>query len=512
MDGSRRMFSVSRVRSAFGAFFYARQVPYGLAIVRILLPAVMLIPMLQRWPRVRELYSLDGATAQLSSGYGVGELLPVLPGSVAVALFSVMIFCLFCGSIGWYTRVSLIVGTSLLTYFNLLDCVSTITKYSCIAIDAMLVLCLSNCGSVWSVDSRRRGRVSSSNWPGEPRVMYPRTQIWPTRLIQFLIGFVYFGSAITKMQTSAFFSGEQMRYWMLSNFNFDNPVGETLALHPTLLVAAAYVTVVWEMLFLFVVWRGWRRIAILGIGVFFHAMTCLTLGLYIFPMVCVSVYFAFLTEDDVRMLSAMLRRLKRRNDAMRRIAFLGRRVADAALRLRPVLRLPAPVVYTVCLTAMTVTAVEAEYRLDLYGLRRPEGPYALTQIDPARARQMITAREPVREQDKFFSFRTGTVVISGILANDRNTFHYGERLIAQCSLNPPHGDLWVECNLHDDGDRVIERVGVIVTRESMRGSFYYNMRLGLESGDYQLVFRSSGTEVGRRRFTLTDRGQGPLAN
>jgi hypothetical protein len=66
-------------------FFYAEEVPYGLALVRMSLPLVMLFIIGVRWPVTREIFSADGAPSQLSVGYGYGNLFPELPGSAAVA-------------------------------------------------------------------------------------------------------------------------------------------------------------------------------------------------------------------------------------------------------------------------------------------------------------------------------------------------------------------------------------------------------------------------------------------
>ena len=41
------------------------------------------------------------------------------------------------------------------------------------------------------------------------------------------------------------------------------------------------------------------RSFVLGLGAFFHLMTCLTLGLFIFPMICVSSYPAFATDGQI---------------------------------------------------------------------------------------------------------------------------------------------------------------------------------------------------------------------
>lgn len=509
MSRSDQSGAISELRSRTRQFFHAEEVPYGLAIVRILLPLAMLLPMLQRWPHIRELYSLDGAPLPLSIGYGYGDMLPFLPAGPAVALYSAMLFFLFAGSLGWHTRLSLILGTSLYTYFNFLDGVSTITKYSVIAVDVMIVLSLSNCGAIWSVDSRRKQLSRRGSWPGEPALIRPRYAVWPRRLGQFLIASVYFGAAITKIHTHAFFSGDQLRFWMLSNLNFDNPLGNYFAMNPALLIISAYITIVWEMAFLFLCWRGWSRIIMLIIGAGFHLMTCLTLGLYIFPMICLSIYFCFLEESDVRQIAASWRRLKRRRTWLANWQ-APRWTAPAISWIPDSLQFSSPALFGLLVLLISTVSIEAEHQLDPYSTRRAAGPLPLRQMDTQVALSMINGDRPIREADKFFSFETGTTVIGGNLANHRSAFQPGERVLVQCNLNPPHEDLWVECNLHDAAGRLIERNGSVVTRENLRCNFYYD--LTLEPGEYELVLKSSGIEISRRQITLLGNGSAPLAN
>lgn len=478
-------------------FFFAREIPYGLAIVRICLPLAILVPMLHRLVWVRELYSTDGSPAQLSMSYGYGDLLPVFPGSVAVALYCAMIVFLLLASIGWQTRISMVSGTVLYIYFNMLDTVGTITKYSAIAADVMVALCFAESGLVLSVDAwrkRRAGRVDREQL---------KSEVWPTRLIQILLGAVYFGAAMTKIHTPEFFSGEQLRFWMLSNVNFENPFGEYLATVPAMLIVSAYITIVWEILFVFIVWNGMTRYVMLFIGAMFHFMTCLTLGLYVFPMICLSAYWAFLREGDAEWLLVRVRSLAMRTGRLRRRP-------HTAAKATPTLthngwRIPERGVLAALILLAGVVGVEAEYHLDAYEIRRPDGPLALKEMDPNVARLMTRGSEPIREADKFFSFELGTYMVSGILANSKREFNYDQPIIVQVNLNPPHEDLWLECNLHDGAGHLIERGGMIVTRQMLRANFFYRLTEALEPGNYQLVFVSSGKEVARRTLALESR-------
>src|SRR6185369_6710366 len=219
--------------------------------------------------------------------------------------------------IGWRTRFSLLGAAGLYFYFQQLDGMSTITKYTVIAAHLLFLLGLSNCGDVWSVDrwlSDRRGR-------GLPLANCTST-VWPQRLMQLLIGIIYFGAAITKLHTPAYFSGDQLMYWMMTYLNNAHPLGDYLTQHPVMIVVCSYVALVWEITFLFTVWRPWLRVPVLVMGIMFHLMTWFTLGLIVFPMVMISAYFCFVTENDVRRIAHRFRTVR-----LRLSQFLSKRSA-----------------------------------------------------------------------------------------------------------------------------------------------------------------------------------------
>jgi hypothetical protein len=451
------------------------------------------MPMLMRFPRVRQLFSADGAPIQITEIYGAGAWLPVLPSAAAVALYALMVFCLLCAVIGYRTRIALVIGTPLYLYFNALDGVGTLTKYSVIAFHLLLLLTVSNCGAVWSVDRMLQRRQQGNHANVTPQ----KFALWPARLMQLLFAFIYFGAAITKIQTEAFFSGEQMRYWMLSNWNYDNPVGEVMAMSSPLLLIGAYITVIWEILFAFLVWRGRTRFIMLGVGALFHFMTWLTLGLYIFPTICISGYLAFVNEQDVIRLRSTLRKSR----SLFRLSGIIPRTPAVLLDRVPAI-MPAAVTFTLlaCLTA--VAAVELEYQSDLYGVRSENGPLELKPLDRNVAISMINGKQPLREKDKFFSFDLGSLTVGGQLANRKSSFEYGENIVIQCNLNPPHEDMWVECILQDDQQHIIEQFGQFVTRDMLHANFHYRLGNKLTPGRYSMLLRSGGQDIYRRPFEL----------
>lgn len=489
-----------RIWAKVEQFFFQQEVPFGLAMIRIVFPIVVMGMVLPRWHVARELFSTDGAIAQLSNGYGFPNMMPEFPGTVAVALYGIMVFALVCASVGWCTRVSLIISCVLFTYFTLLDYVSTMTKYTVITTHILAILSVSECGSLWSVDAWLKGR-KRLNWPGQPSVEYERFPCWPRRLMQIFIGVVYFGAALTKMHTPLFFTGDMLQFWMQTHINYRHPIGEYLSLYPIFLVACAYLTIIWELTFLFVCWKGRGRGLVLAVGIMFHFMTTLTLGLLLFPMVCYCTYLSFIDEEDIRNGAAQMRRSARRTDWLKRGL-----AALATWRTRlgnPVgWQSSARAAFVFSLAFVAVVNVEVEHWMDLYGERRPEGRYALTPMDPAEAARILAPTEPYRLSDKFFAIDTGTILVGDRLANRRTEFRQGERLIAQCCLTPPHEDMFLECKLQDSGNRIVDRLTVVATREMFRTNFNYVLNETTPPGDYSLVIEAAGRPVIRKGFRV----------
>ncbi len=472
-------------RATIRDFFFAEEVPYGLALVRIVLPLVLLYVMLRRWAHAREFYSTDGAPAPLADDYGFYHLLPVPSGTVAVIMVTLLVILLVTLVIGWRTRISAIGCFVIYTHLNMLDCLSSFTKYSVIASHILLLLSLSECGSIWSVDAWL------SRKPGEPP---PRFAAWPRRLMQLLIGLVYFGSGLTKIHTPAFFSGDQLRFWLMTHINHEHPWGEYLGLYPVVLMLFAYMCVVWEILFVFLAWRGHGRWILLTMGAMFHLGTRLFLGLFIFPLVTTSVYLSFVNERDVAKWRGWLARFRSVGDGLKSRSGqgAGRSWQRRASRAFPALLLVA-----------VVLGVELEHRLDPYGIRRPEGPHELVELDPQKVEAMRQGGQAVRPFDLVHSLETGTMLVGGHVVWHKSSFKQGDRLFAQCTVIPPHPDMVIECNLHDADDRVLDRVSQVVRRESFRANFLYVLHDALSPGEYVLVVRCLGEEVLRRRITLT---------
>src|SRR5579863_1915367 len=467
------------------SFFFEREIPFGMSLVRISLPLVILVDVLRRWPFARELYSTDGAIASLSSNFGNPDLLPEFSGPVAVGLFTILGLLLVTSAIGWCTRLSLVGVTILYFYFSMLDCLSTVTKYTVIANHVFLLLAVSNCGSLWSVDAWLARRMAAKEGRPAPDL---RFEIWPQRLGQILFGMIYFGASVTKMHTAGFFSGDQLVYWMMTYLNNEHPLGDHLTRYPLIVSITCYVTFLWEIVFIFTVFQPKLRWWVLGIGTIFHVMTAFTLGLIVFPIVITASYLMFLDENDFRTIFTW--------PLLRRFAgFIPNHAAgtsDVSGAIAP-MRLTSPggrwqfgstAAFALTVAAVCLIGVEAEYLMDPYKMRVPDGPLPLPVIANEDVHRLMTPDMPLRQCDKLLAFDLGGTLVGEHLASHRKDFHMGEQIVAQVTLSPPHGDMWLDCvccesKYDGNGDlvpgRILYKIGQVMTRESFRSNFFFRL-------------------------------------
>jgi hypothetical protein len=513
---STRDIAIAAPRKGFRArvrdFFCTPEVPYEIALARIMLPLVLLFVMVPRCHFARELFSTDGAPISLWDAYGTHPWVPNPSGAVAVAIHSLVILTLVTSCLGWCTRLSLILTTAGYVYLNMLEIITTMNKYSAISSNVLFLLCFSQCGSLWSIDNwLRRSRLARQGVPPEivdqPR-RFPATS---RRLLQFFIAAVYIGAATTKLHVPTYFTGEQLATWMMTDYNAPNFLGSRFAMYPSLLVAFAYIALAWETLFIFIAWRGLGRIAIIGLGLLFHMMTWLTLGLWIFPLVCYSTYLSFLNENDVERIRGLLARWRARGRGVR--AAVGRLLRNRKLRPLPAL-IPATShgVFAAVAIATAIGGVGLEYKLDPYGIRRPQGPYGLKELDAKRVAELLAPTARIRNEDKLLYFDVGSIIVGGAVIDSRTQFRQGESMRIQCGFCPPHEDLWIECHLQDADNRVVDTVGVFLACDNLRAMFYYNLGDSILPGKYSLALRIGREEIMRRSVTILPRATSGLAN
>jgi hypothetical protein len=120
----------------------------------------------------------------------------------------------------------------------------------------------------------------------------------------------------------------------------------------------------------------------------------------------------------------------------------------------------------------------------------------------------------IASEDKVLNFDIGSIFVGGCLLDRRTTFRQGERVRVQCGLVPPHESMWIQCNLHDSQNRVVDTIGLFLSCDMLRALFYYDIGDCVAPGDYSLVLKIAGDEIMRRKITVLSRSGAPacLAN
>ncbi len=492
------------IKQKLEQLFFAEEVPYGFALMRITLPIVVLQGVLARWRFCEELYSTNGITVSLMENFHYTNLFPPVGPFLTACLMSLLVAFLVTACVGWQTRVSLFGSFLIHTYFACNDMATSMTKFTVIETHMFLLLALSGCGQIWSVDSWLAGRRNPDRAPLSERPAWALAPVWPARLLLLMIGSTYLGAAITKLHMPEFITGEAIGYWIMSNPNFRHYIGEWMSQYPSLLTMSGHFTVLWETIFIFTAWQGIPRRIAFSLGIFFHFMAAITLGEVIFFFVMCSSYCGCINESEFRFTSSALRRiwatLLSWLPAQTVLARLPRVALPAALgRTSPQLQFA---VFSGLMLVAGIGGAWANYSLDLYGQRRPEGRHSLKEISQEEMARLTVEGEPIREQDKYLGVKVGSLVVSGRLTNQRDKFRYGETIICEASLNPPHEDMFVECHLVDQDRKIINRDGNIAAREARYTQFKYQLTEALEPGNYTLVVLSRGQAICHRDFVL----------
>lgn len=502
----RLKIMLSQVKTRLEQYFFSEEVPYGFALMRMTLPIVLFEEVMLRWRYAVDLYSTEGMPVTLWNNFGHANLFPPMPPFWAACFLSIHACLLLTSMLGFYTNFSLAGACLLHTYFAITDAPTSMTKFSVIAAHALFLMSLSGCGKIWSLDywfaacrGEREGRLLD-------RPAWALTPVWPHRLLLILIGMVYLGAAITKLHMPTFLNGEALIYWMISNPNFRHFIGDWLSQNPGLLILSVHFTVLWETMFLFLCWSRFPRAVLLVMGLGFHFMAALTLGEVIFLGIMTSLYMGVLDEYEIgllrRWLSPIYRVLRNwvpRRDRSSEVTKISDKISDGWSWITPRMKLAT---MAVLLLTIGLGGGWWNLSLDLYGQQRPEGRYELPEIEPAEVQRLFAPMQAIREVDKFLAVDIGSLIVSNRLANRKEKFDYGDTLICELSLNPPHEDMWVECQMLGPDQKLFDREGKIIPREMMYAQFNYKLSEALEPGEYTLMIRSRGQEICRRTFTV----------
>ena len=225
-------------------FWFAPESPRILACLRIGLALVLLYDAARHWPYAIELYSSDGLPLPLFPNTSFQPAVP--SGGSAVILQTLLIFSLLMLAFGYEVPVNLWISAILMGWLGLLDFPGTLAKYTVIAMHLLVLLSFSKSGWVWSLQSLVE-RSQCGSVPVGGRVAAP---LDPNVCVQRVSGCRHHqtanaGVSVLENCSHTHFLDDR---WGGSDW------GLMLATHPAWVRSLSLVTVLFELLFPFLVW------------------------------------------------------------------------------------------------------------------------------------------------------------------------------------------------------------------------------------------------------------------
>lgn len=160
----------------------------------------------------------------------------------------------------------------------------------------VVLFCLvwARCNGVWAVDASllRSARNGDHEAASGPFV------IWPLRLIRFQIALLYLNSGLWKIHGAVWRDGTASYYAMSSNIfqRFPFPL---YGASESALIVATYLSLAWELSFVFLLFNRYTRKLALLVGVVVHLAFWVTLEVGPFSWVMLASYIAFLDPQAV---------------------------------------------------------------------------------------------------------------------------------------------------------------------------------------------------------------------
>lgn len=459
-------------------FLFAPTGVRPLALVRIGTGLVLGYDAARHWPYAVELYSLSGPSAPLFPEFHA----PTPEAATAIVMQSLLVFFLARVAAGWHTRISLWGALFLALWLWPLDRLGTFAKHVLLGMHLLFLLGWSGCGAVWSVDER--GQAGS-------RESCPVRAVWPQRLMQLLVCGMYLQAAVTKLRSPSFMNGHLLSFSLLDNHWGGGSFGMWLASLPHVPMLLSLGTVLYELLFPFLVWVPNVRLFLLGVGVIVHLTMGVAMHVGIFTPIMLVALLAFLNERDVAWVQKWLGRGWGASGGENAVTERG---DTLSMRRNCVLYLITGVV---CAAA----GLFCQRRTDAYGVfgRRPlDGPRILPAGDVstllrAQLPPLANVIHRVRLGERFGG--------QDVFGSDQ-TFRMGRRVYVLAQFNVPHETFSLEGLLIGPDGQELTRFERQVETSRMEIVEGFELTGELLPGTYQIILQIDGYEVGRRRIEV----------
>lgn len=276
-------------------YWYGVEPPHTLCAFRGLLGIYFLIGWLNVLPRIDLYYSSEGVPfPYLSPPEGeltsVFDLLAVLvqppPPWLAWILYSFALLLSVLIIVGWCARTALTLYAMMCIYYWLLHMHTINTSYDRLAFVITVVLAMSKCSAVYSIDVWNRKRCGG--------IAEEYVPIWPARVIAMQIAFMYVGTGIYKVSSPAWDDGTILRYSLQGDWG--SPLAFWILqfdINQAVFNGAALVTILIEVWAPFMLFHSRMKWVFFVLGFLFHLGIALTLNIWGF-MIMPMTYILFI--------------------------------------------------------------------------------------------------------------------------------------------------------------------------------------------------------------------------
>ncbi|MDB5391179.1 MAG: hypothetical protein JWM11_6825 [Planctomycetaceae bacterium] len=264
--------------------------PVPLGLFRIAFGCVLLLEAVYCINR-RDLYFLE---------YPLRDQIPI-GILVALGVWTASIICLI---LGFLTRFAACINYVCVVFFfrpNALFCYHADMLY----LPAAFLTALLPMHRAWSVD----GLLIRNIW-GVDLSKIPVPRLYNNAIIYWVLGFMYFDSSISKLESAFWRNG--LGFWLPASFPSFTMFSLNALLNQEWLVkCAGYLTLIFEVAFVFLFWIPAARIYLLVIGVLLHVGITTVFPIPLFGLLSLSIYVLFFPDPKLDSVCSVAKSLRR---------------------------------------------------------------------------------------------------------------------------------------------------------------------------------------------------------
>jgi predicted DCC family thiol-disulfide oxidoreductase YuxK len=229
-----------------------------------------------------------------------------------IAFHTLFLLCSAALMVGWRTswvKWIVLVGYISYVYRN----PAIVYGVHWIVAGLLLVMCFAPVGRALSLDRVRAVRKAKLQNPGTTleAVLPPYHSPWAgacIRLIQIQMAVIFFYSAISKLDSGIWLSGDAVWIMFTKDEYYHPIIIGVLASHYWLANLATYGTILIEIAFPFLIWQRGTRPYLLAAAIFLHLQFAFLMGLFYFAFVMIMGHLSFVRPEWLVRLGAAWKR------------------------------------------------------------------------------------------------------------------------------------------------------------------------------------------------------------